>query len=91
MSNRIIDMYNLVTITCTRLDHTPKRKWWQLRKPRKYCTEHFTARVNRTGQLFDCPPDAARQPIPILEAMEVEIRRELQHGDEGAGSPKPQS
>lgn len=77
MSNKIIDMYNLVTIIHTRLDHTPKRKWWQLRKPRKYWTEHFTARVNRTGELFNCPPEVVQELIPILEAMEVEIRREL--------------
>jgi hypothetical protein len=75
MSNKIIDMYNLVTITCTRLDHT--RKWWEFWKPKKYWTEHYTARVNRTGQCFKCPPEVVGQLIPILEAMEVEIRREL--------------
>lgn len=61
MNDNIIIPDKIITIACTVIDGV----------------EYFTARINRTGELFKCPPEVARELVPIMEAIEHEIRREL--------------
>lgn len=63
----------LITITCTIIDGK----------------EHFTAQINRTGELFKCPPEVARELVPIMVAMEQEIRNELSALSEPGGEAEP--